>query len=294
MNCLLCQSEKQAVFDQVKSFGFPLVYYQCQNCGLVFQSAEESLASDPEFYQKTYRKIYQADVNPTEKDIWVQKQRAEFLVGLLGSNGVEKPEWVVDIGASTGLLLKGFHEAMGSDVVGVEPGDAYRQYAETQGITMFSSIDDLAMLLDQKFNLVTMIHVLEHLADPIGYLKDIRERLLDEKGHLLIEVPNFYAHDSYELAHLTCFTPRTLQEMVMQAGYQILRLVGHGVPRSSLMNLYTTVLAEPMPYVLNLPAITPERFVRLKRQLGLLYRRIIQKLLPRKAWLPLPTESSKK
>ncbi len=76
MTCLLCGSENQQIFARVDSFGFPLVYYMCERCGLVFQSQEESQAADPEFYANTYRRIYQSSEEPTSKDLWVQSQRA--------------------------------------------------------------------------------------------------------------------------------------------------------------------------------------------------------------------------
>ncbi len=290
MKCLLCKSEEKKIFEKVKSFGYPLTYYQCTNCGLIYQNVEESVASDPAFYQDTYRKIYQADVNPTAKDIWVQQKRAEFLVNLLHSYKLERINEILDIGASTGLLLKGFQQALSCDVMGVEPGDAYRQYAEKQGIKMYSSIDDLTKNSNRKFDLVSMSHVLEHLPNPTATLTDIREKLLAEKGHLLIEVPNFYGHDSFELAHLTCFTPHTLQETLNHAGYRVVTMVRHGMPRSSLLNLYITVLAAPVPDQEKILEFTPDRFVRFKRRLSMFYRRIVQKFLPKKAWLPLPTE----
>lgn len=291
MNCLVCRSEEKRIFESVESFGYPLIYYQCQNCGLIYQDSDESMVSDPAFYQDTYRKIYQADVNPTVKDIWVQQKRAGFLNMILRKNNLMRPQNVLDIGASTGLLLNEFKEVLGSDVMGVEPGEAYRHYAEGQGLRMFSSIDNLTAEVDKKFDLVSMIHVLEHLPDPISYLVDIREKLLAESGHILIEVPNFYGHDSYELAHLTCFTPHTLQDTLKRAGYHIVSVVRHGFPRSSLFRLYITILAVPLTDKKEISEKSPERFVRIKRQFSMIYRRLLQKIFPKKAWLPLPTES---
>jgi len=292
MKCLLCQSEKQKVFTQVESFGFPLVYYQCENCGLIFQSAEESRASGPDFYAQTYRKIYQSSAEPTTKDLWVQEQRASHLVGLLRIFHLDQPERILDIGASTGVLLQSFQQAFDSEVVGVEPGDAYRAYAERHGLVMFPSLDSLIEGDTEKFDLVSLIHVLEHLPDPVAYLRQVRQQVLSEQGILLLEVPNFYAHDSYELAHLACFTPHTLREVVKQAGFRVVFSYGHGGPRSSRLSLFLTLIAQALPEGSEIPAVRPDRLVRLKRQIGFLYRRFMQKLFPHKAWLPLPEEES--
>lgn len=287
MNCLLCGSEQSSIFTRVESFGFPLVYLHCENCGLVYQSKKDSKAADPDFYASTYRTIYQSTEEPTGKDLWVQRQRADHLVRLLKTALPGQPSRVLDVGASTGELLKTFQGAFGCEITGVEPGDAYRAYAENQGITMYPSLEALTASAGEGFSLVSLIHVLEHLPDPIGSLRVIRQDLLTEDGFLLLEVPNFYAHDSYELAHLACYSPHTLQEVLGQAGYEAVVVKKHGVPRSALLNLYLTVVARPLPEADAVTEVKPERSVAFKRKTGLLYRRIVQKLLPNQAWLPL-------
>lgn len=288
MNCLLCGSDQYDDFARVDSFGFSLTYYQCRDCGLIFQSAEANQTADPHFYAETYRQIYQSSTEPTAKDLWIQEHRALSLVGILQTLRINPPERILDIGASTGILLETFRDTLGGEAVGVEPGDAYRAHAQQRGITMFSSIENLIETNPPKFDLVSMIHVLEHLSDPVGMLKTIRTELLQEGGILLLEVPNFYAHDSFELAHLACYTPHTLQQVLRQAGYHVFFFHRHGFPRSSVLNLYLTLLAQPLPEDAPLPAIKPDHLVRIKRQAGMLYRRGIQKLVPNRAWLPLP------
>ena len=91
-------------------------------------------------------------------------------------------------------------------MVGVEPGEAYRRYAQGRGINMYAALDELLADNPPRFDLVSLVHVLEHLPDPVGMLSTIRRGF--NKRHLLLEVPNFYAHDSFELAHLAVI-PRT-------------------------------------------------------------------------------------
>jgi len=289
MKCLLCGSEKYQAFTKTRSFGFPLSYYQCERCGLVFQTLEESQAADPDFYAETYRKIYQGNPEPTVKDLYVQKNRSEFLIRFLQRQKIY-PTRILDVGASSGMLLAAFRHAFGGQTAGVEPGDAYRAYAEAQGLVMYPSLDALAAADKGPYDLVSLIHVLEHLPDPVGTLVMIREELLAKGGCLLVEVPNFYAHDSYELAHLACFTPHSLQEILKMAGFRIVKLKRHGEPRSDLLRLYLTALAAPAVKRSNMVDPSPEKWVGIKRRLGLLYRRLVQKLFPHKAWRPLPDE----
>jgi len=290
MKCILCGSNKQHIFAHAKSFGFPLVYYECENCGLVFQSTKESRAVDPAFYEETYRKIYQESVEPTPKDLWVQKQRAEHLLQYLISQSFSAPQRILDIGASSGVLLHTFQAAYDSEVVGVEPGVAYRSYAQERGLNIFPSLEDLLQTNPKRFDLICLLHVLEHLLDPVETLTKIRENLLSERGLILIEVPNLYIHDSFELAHIACYSPHTLARTLRQSGYQLFNMKRHGIPRSSLLNLYLTCIAQPQSENTFRHPIRSESFVALKRKAGLLYRRFVQKFFPSKAWLPLSLE----
>lgn len=285
----------------MESFGYPLVYDQCGHCGLIFQSPDTNQAVTSDFYTETYRQIYQSSAEPNRKDLWVQEHRALTLISLLQALNIQPQGRILDIGASTGLLLETFQDAFaaakrpgraqslsGREVVGVEPGEAYRAHAEQRGLKMFKSVEQLMESNPQKFDLISMIHVLEHLPDPVGMLKLIRVNLLQDSGILLLEVPNFYAHDSYELAHLVCYTPHTLQQVLRQAGYHVFFFQRHGFPRSSLLNLYLTLLAQPLPDEVPLPPIKRDRMVTFKRRIGFLYRRFVEKLIPHKAWLKVP------
>ena len=291
MSCLLCQSPERDIFERVDSFGFPLIYYRCRQCGLVSQSPEESQAADPAFYAETYRKVYQDTPQPTQKDIWVQSQRAAHLINLIPPRLRFVPKHVLDIGASAGLLLEVFRSGFDCAVTGVEPGDAYRAYAEQKAISMYPAIEALLEDGPAHFDLISLIHVLEHLADPVGTLVTLRRNLLSEGGLLLVEVPNFYAHDSYELAHLACYTPQTLRMTLQRAGFDILTLKAHGVPRSELLPLYLTLVAQPADEEAPLPPLRKERGVGIKRKVSMLYRRLVQKIFPHHAWLPLPAEN---
>lgn len=287
MTCPLCACEKAVEFTRTESFGYPIHYVQCQQCGLVHQHSSESQAADPDFYAETYRKVYQANEYPTMKDLKIQALRAEHLIQFLNHHGVQSVDSVLDIGASAGVLLDAYQVKLGSRVNGVEPGKAYREFAASKGHAMFASVEQLAAAKPQRFGLVSLIHVVEHLEEPVAMLQLIREQLIAVDGRLLLEVPNFYAHDSYELAHLACYTSHSLRELVRKAGYEVLAVTRHGVPRSELLPLYITLLARPQSESESI-AVLPERLVRQKRSLSMLKRKFLEKISPNQAWLPLP------
>jgi 2-polyprenyl-3-methyl-5-hydroxy-6-metoxy-1,4-benzoquinol methylase len=288
----MCKCKESKIFETIESFGFSVKYYQCKKCRLIFQSENESVASNPEFYEKTYRNVYQSSEEPTPKDLFLQEQRANFQVKTLRQNGIVDIQSVLDIGASSGILLETFRDAFKARVIGIEPGKSYRSFAEEKGLKIFASIDELIQARSERFDLVSMMHVLEHLKNPLEELIKIREILLGEKGILLLEVPNFYAHDGYELAHLTCYTPHLLREMVNLAGFRIIKENQHGYPRSKVLNLYINILATPQNEVKTSRKLRPEKSIKIKRNFCMFYRKIIQKLFPKLAWLPIQAETN--
>jgi trans-aconitate methyltransferase len=234
-----------------------------------------------EFYATEYRQIYQGAEGPTQKDLQTQQGRASALLEFVG-DFIPKVERHLDIGCSAGILLETFRDYFGNQTVGIEPGDAYRIFAQEKGITIYADIADLLPAGEGRCDLISMTHVLEHLSNPVGYLTYLSEKFLTKSGWLLIEVPNLYCHDSFELAHLISFSAHTLRQTLQQAGYDIVKLEAHGRPRSALLPLYLTVLARPAQRA---GEIVTEKHVARKRQLGMFRRRVVQKIFPKRAWL---------
>ncbi len=282
-NCLLCNSNQSRPFDRRQFRGHPVTNRLCANCGLVYQSPRMTPAEMEAFYEAEYRDLYQGGEGPAEKDLVQQRGRVKSLLAF-AQRRVNEVNRHLDIGCSAGILLQGFQGAYDSSPAGVEPGDAYRAYAQASGLTVYASLEELKEGQTERFDLVSMAHVLEHIGDPVAYLADLRESLLAQDGWLLLEVPNLYAHDSFEVAHNVSFSAHTLTQTLAQAGFETAAMKKHGQPRSQLLPLYLTALARPLSDPKPVP-VRPERSVALKRKLGFLRRRILTRLAPRRAWI---------
>jgi 2-polyprenyl-3-methyl-5-hydroxy-6-metoxy-1,4-benzoquinol methylase len=282
-SCPLCGETQNSPFDRRKFRGEVVTNCLCSNCGLVYQSPRRSEAELEAFYEREYRQLYQGSEGPTHKDLAVQNGRAEALLGFAGDRlaGLSRH---LDIGCSAGVLLQGFQRAYNCQPVGVEPGRAYREYAQGQGLEVYPSLDELRAGRQPGFDLISLAHVLEHLPDPVEYLAALRADLLLPEGWLLVEVPNLYAHDSFEIAHLVSYSPYTLSQALQKAGYEIVASQQHGRPRSRLIPLYLTVLAHPASGPASFH-LRPESKVGLKRKAGMLHRRLLTRLFPRQAWV---------
>jgi len=281
-NCLLCGAEQYSPFATISFRGQKIFNCICDSCGFVFQSPRMTAGELDEFYTHEYRQVYQGDEGPTQKDLVTQKRRASALLEFM-KGSVPEVNRHLDIGCSAGILLEEIQSHYGNQPVGVEPGASYRKYAQSQGISVYPDIADLQTADEARFDLISMAHVLEHISDPVAYLADMRSQYCGPSGWLLIEVPNLYAHDSFEIAHMASFSEHTLKQTLIQAGFEIVTVKKHGQPRSDLLPLYLTVVARSSDKPVNW-AVKPEKNVAQKRKMGMLRRRIIQRLFPARAW----------
>ena len=282
--CLLCGHPHSKPFDRTQFHGREVLNRICTNCGLVYQSPRMTEEELNEFYKAEYRQVYQGDEGPSQEDLNTQQARAESLINL-SQQHIGQISRHLDIGASAGVLLKNFQNAFNNNSVGVEPGEAYREYAQSQDLKVYNSLDELQQAEEDKFDLISMSHVLEHISNPVEYLQNLREEVLTSDGYLLIEVPNLYAHDSFEIAHLLSFSPHTLKQVFERSGFEVIALKKHGWPRSQIIPLYLTALVRPSQDQ-KPTMVKPEKMVALKRKLGLLRKRILTRLIPKRAWIP--------
>jgi len=283
--CPLCRRTSFAPFISMNDDGDDLHYVLCKSCGLVLQSPRMDEGELDEFYASAYRLHQQATEDPIEKDLRMQQARAEYTLALVRDDFKEVRRHL-DIGSSSGAFLHAFEAQYRCTGIGIEPGEAYREYSRRRGNHIYPSQEALNEADEERFDLISMMHVLEHLPDPIATLNQLRNNLLAPGGHILIEVPNLFEHASFELAHLYAFSPQTLREVLRQAGYKILWLRTHGSFRSPILKLYITALAIPLanakgPHNIYLPGAFG---VGLRRRLGTIKRNFFTRHWPDWTW----------
>jgi SAM-dependent methyltransferase len=286
--CPLCSSDRSSLFDRRKFRGEDVSNRICTRCGLVFQSPRRSDDELAAYYEQEYRQVYQGSQGPTQKDLSAQAGRADALLDFVQLR-VKSFSRHLDIGCSAGTLLKRFRDHYGCQVLGVEPGTDYRAYARRQGLIIYSSLEAMQSSETGTFDLISLAHVLEHLPDPVAYLVRLRKTFLMPSGWLLLEVPNLYAHDCFEIAHLVSFSEHSLTQVLQKAGFGLAALQKHGLPRSKMLPLYLTVLASPRSELSSYreDRVQPERFVGMKRDFGMFRRWAIQRFFPGQAWISI-------
>ncbi len=184
-------------------------YSVCQNCHLIFQNPRLSNAELDKYYSQGY---YRKQLNLTneEKDS-DEAYRAKIDTGIIKQQVGEVTSHL-DIGCSRGYLL----EAIGASIkVGVE---ADIDGVKVKGIKIYSTMNKVP---HKKFDLVTAIHVLEHVPEPLECLKNMA-KFVDKNGFLVIEVPTWKSPGGpLRLAHLYHFEPDVLRLMCKQVGLKV-------------------------------------------------------------------------
>ena len=142
---------------------------------------------------------------------------------------------ILDIGAGFGLIRKSFRRSLlrvNYDVVEVEPiAVAYLQ-EKIKPRHIFHSSEEVT----GRYSLVILSHIIEHLVNPLDFLKAQRERL-NSSGVLFIEVPNQdYLYKAFNEPHLVCFSPASLAAAVESAGFSIVDVKTCGDTLKNLMS----------------------------------------------------------
>lgn len=133
---------------------------------------------------------------------------------------------VLDVGAGTGDFLL-YCKENNFEVTGIEPSDVAREQALKKGINVYKEINDV---LDRKFDVITMWHVLEHVPNLYEYLEHLKS-LLKEDGKLIVAVPNFKSYDAeyykehwaaYDVPrHLWHFSKKSIQKLFQSVQMEV-------------------------------------------------------------------------
>ncbi|MFX1383815.1 MAG: class I SAM-dependent methyltransferase [Promethearchaeota archaeon] len=231
MKCYLCGKQQLNVIRYRVRHDISRKVIECQNCGLNYLFPKKENLK--EFYRKNYREKYTPKINGivdcrTMFNIYLpfQQYRLNELKDILNSDMK-----ILDVGCSTGHLLYTLKDYV-QECVGIEYNiqDAAFTEKELGFKTYTTSIKETDLPLEY-FDLITICQVLEHLQDPIEFVKIYRDYLKDD-GYIFVEVPNVrdillsgynvqsYHDFWYREPHLFNFSPKTLKICLEKAGFK--------------------------------------------------------------------------
>lgn len=147
-----------------------------------------------------------------------------------------KNKAVVDVGAGSGGLCYGIKDIC-SNVMAVEPDNKFRVKCPVPCVAHVSDLEP------NKFDVVLMMHVLEHMENSLLELKQIRTKLKTgglafiEVPHamdLLIEISPAFRNHTFWSEHLVLHTKESLEKLLNAAGFSHVTITG--IQRYGLSN----------------------------------------------------------
>lgn len=223
--CCLCGENKVRIIRS-ESGGKNII--QCRKCGLIsrvpFPDCKELSKTYEESYYDGQGEIgYKDYLEQREELLLLARDRLKIIMRYI------KTGKLLDVGCATGEFLEVADE-LGWDVSGIEISNFSSSVArERTGLDIQTGT--LAQFTEKnKFNVVTMWDVLEHVIDPFEELKKIYN-LLEKKGLVVICTPNVSSiraireksnWHGYRVSqeHIYFFEPKTLENMLKKAGFK--------------------------------------------------------------------------
>lgn len=139
---------------------------------------------------------------------------------------------LLDYGCGTGEFLNHMNR-MGWQVSGVEPSEVAREKASQllqQDSPVFSDLNQLKNI----FDIITLWHVLEHVADLNEKLRQLK-KVLQQDGLIFVAVPNHESADAvyykehwagYDVPrHLWHFSKSTMKQILAKNGFRLIEIL---------------------------------------------------------------------
>ena len=232
--CPWCNSENNHKFLELKDYFLTQEDFEileCNDCKLLFTSPcptpdkigdyykSEDYLSHNEEKKSLFAKIYNK----------VKKINIKNKFNLAVSN---QPSAIslLDIGCGVGDFLL-YAKEKGCNITGIEPSENARKIAEKKLECKILSPEELQNIPDNSFNIITMWHVLEHVADLKTEIYHL-QRILKKDGKLILALPNYKSYDAeyykdkwaaYDVPrHLSHFSQRSIKNIFKETKLQLI------------------------------------------------------------------------
>ncbi len=229
-------------------YGSLWTFDKCRECGFVFFNPYIPESGIIEFYSQLEDTEYTSEAEGRSKNFAVILKRIRKLQA---ADGVERDQKsLLDIGAASGIFMD-LATKKGYDVHGIEPsGYLVNEAREKYRLHLFNGTleEYLEKNGDQRFSVVTLLDIIEHLVDPDAFMARVTP-LLADNGILVIVTPDIGSLAArvmgkrwwhYRIAHINFFNRKALRRLLSNHGFTI-RLKKKYVWNFSLFYLLTRI-----------------------------------------------------
>jgi SAM-dependent methyltransferase len=197
----------------------------CTRCGFMY--ADELPGQD--VFDRYYRDLSKYESHDTEGDIVEWKAVIHrSIVADISERLPDRSLRILDVGSSSGHLISLFQKAGYRDAIGFDPSPRCRELARSlYGVEVINTSISQMAFGGERFDLILMASVLEHLRDLERTLSELRG-LLRDGGAIWAEVPDAARFADYtsspfqqfSLEHINFFTLPTLERLMHRVGFR--------------------------------------------------------------------------
>ncbi|WP_163537041.1 class I SAM-dependent methyltransferase [Gracilibacillus sp. YIM 98692] len=243
--CVICGSSTCKVIHKTVRDSNDHDVVVCNNCNHFQLAPLPNVEDDENFYNKNSQAKFVSNITVEEarkKALPDTKRRVEFV-----KNYTNIDSKILDIGCGYGFFVENLNN-QGIEVDGLETSESRRLIARKNSKR---NILDINLLSDstpkdyiEKYDMVTLFHVLEHISSPRKFLKNVL-KFLKKEGYLIIEVPNVddhllsiskaYNNFYWQRAHLSYFNIKSIDLLLSNFKFQTKEFIG--VQRYSFLNM---------------------------------------------------------
>ena len=236
MTCKICNNTNinkvdlelnNSISSDNKFYNHDIIHFFCKNCGSIFISEESQIEYDT-FYSNNYD--FLTDTEDEEPVVIENNETTKYCDRLIEifheyiHNSTKKS--FLDIGAGKGNFINALHNRFTAiQCHALEPSKSYsllknKTFLKSHHNKFFTPEN----FKNQKFDYVSLIGVLEHIQNPVNFLKSIND-IINDDSILFIEVPNFENNksDLLTIDHLLKFTERSLENLFNLSGFSVLK-----------------------------------------------------------------------
>ena len=233
--CRICSS---ANINDIKIGCNSLVF--CNDCDIYYNKSLPEVIFLKEYYESDYRLTLSTEEYLTERRrLFRLPEQIQLISKIIDFK--PPPSTMLDFGCDKGYFIDEARR-YGYDVFGIESNKYSSKYAGDLGLNIFKDIESIDIMAD----IVTMWHSLEHIPDPVGLLKKIKNNMSD--GALLfIRVPAFDCKWRKIMAgkwiwlqpmnHYFHYTIKSITNFLTMSGFRVL-VCEHTKPNNNITNSF--------------------------------------------------------
>jgi len=195
---------------------------KCKDTGILF--LDKNIQTNYEKHTLNYWKSF--DLKKARENTY----KDDFRRYLIIENLLKKDTKLLDFGCGNGGFLNLINKG---EKCGIELNKEIVEFLKKEDFNIENNIE----IFDEKFDIICMFHVLEHLPEPVEILKNIKNKM-SKDSLLIIEVPHSndilikkyncekFKDFTFWSEHLILYTKETLKKILQLSGFENIEIYG--------------------------------------------------------------------